>query len=536
MSEPAGAETNAERNWRDIALLTTGLLLMAVYCLVRYSGHWGEIDTHAAAAAIGTMTRTGKLQPGGANFIYPNGYTFQVIGSALSLVAGISIADIQVYGAMLLAVVVIVPAWLLYRELVGSGRGATLATALLLTQPEFLFVLLRGTHEKFTRALMLLCLFLLARSIFSPGPTRRMAALVLSFYLLLFSTLTLNNLLAISFIVALALALGLLWLVGRRRPAAPRIAQPIQRRLGYGLVTSLTLAFLYMFYAYPPASYNLTIMSSMVDQLATLLLNFDLGMQNPYSKWVGTLWVNMPIYYLLSLSNWLLLGASALIWGRQGWRWLVGGEQPESQRVALRWALYGAVAIQGALSVVVDMSGFLSANLQHRTFPFFVMVAAPLAAGPLLGWLEGAAGRGLLRRASVWSVVSVLALLAMFKASNEPLFSNKWLFYQQGELQALEWAAQALPARSLWTERDERIIAAMGIRTQVSPLAPQQGTLRLEREQLKPETHDLLISDLTRARSLRMDRTLPIGPDSLITYDNGEAQIYHERPSTPYQP
>jgi hypothetical protein len=44
-----------------------------------------------------------------------------------------------------------------------------------------------------------------------------------------------------------------------------------------------------------------------------------------------------------------------------------------------------------------------------------------------------------------------------------------------------------------------------------------------------------MISDVTRARSVRLGVPLPIESDSLLTYDNGQAQIYHLRPRTPYQ-
>ena len=121
-------------------------------------------------------------------------------------------------------------------------------------------------------------------------------------------------------------------------------------------------------------------------------------------------------------------------------------------------------------------------------------------------------------------------MLSIFKATNEPLLSNKWLFYVPGELKAVEWANQALANRSFWTEQDERVITGAGIRTE-----NRLNALHYDLFEPNAETRDFLISDVTRARSARMSAPLPTESDSFRTYDNGQAQIYHLRPRTPYQ-
>jgi hypothetical protein len=54
--------------------------------------------------------------------------------------------------------------------------------------------------------------------------------------------------------------------------------------------------------------------------------------------------------------------------------------------------------------------------------------------------------------------------------------------------------------------------------------------------EVDPGTQDFLISGVTHSRSVRLAQPLPIEADSFLTYDNGQAQIYHRRPRTPYQP
>jgi hypothetical protein len=125
---------------------------------------------------------------------------------------------------------------------------------------------------------------------------------------------------------------------------------------------------------------------------------------------------------------------------------------------------------------------------------------------------------------------SLLVVLAVLKATNEPLLSNKWNFYLYEEGQAVRWAEQALPGRRLWTAFDERVNAAVSIRQDQARIS-----LKLDQYDLEPETRDLLVSDLTRLRSERLEQALPLSADDFVTYDNGRVQIFHLRPRSPFQ-
>jgi hypothetical protein len=126
--------------------------------------------------------------------------------------------------------------------------------------------------------------------------------------------------------------------------------------------------------------------------------------------------------------------------------------------------------------------------------------------------------------------IALLMVLATLKATSEPLLSNKWLFHLPGERQAILWAEQTLADRWIWTGFDERINTALLIRN-----VPENHKVHLDQYDLEPGTRNLLISTVTRLRGLRLGEPMPFSADDLITYDNGQAQIYHLRPRTQFQ-
>lgn len=508
----------------EVLVLFTAVTLLAGYAIMRYSGLWSETDTHAAAVAIRSMIDGAKLVPQG--YVYPNGYGFQALATILVHLTGLSVAQLQIFGAALLASWIVLPAWLAYRELTGSARGATLATVIILIQPEFLFPILRGTHEKFTRGLMFLCLFLLVRSILARQQTRRFASFLLAFYLAIYALITFNNLMAFSFITALGLALALSLGVQRLARTPSDDSSATRRRLLYAIGISLLIAFVFTFYAYPPARYGLGVLQSIWDRLALMFLDIEETAVSPYT----TVSTNPAVYLLLTIANWLLLGLSLILWSSQTLSWWRKRTWPDDPRVLLLWSLYGAFGFLGAVSIAVDFSGALASNLQHRIFPSFAMIAAPYAAA----WFIGRQTTRPLTSRLAYGVLAVaiafLAVLAVLKATNDPAVSNKWNYYTAPEFVALEWTRGANPNTSTWTEFDERIRAAIGI-----CCIQEFAGVRLVSSEPQPDTRLYLISDVIRARGERLDRPLPIAGDSLRVYDNGAAGIYRLRPITPFQ-
>ncbi len=154
MTNPSAPEKGKATSGAAVAVLLVAVGVLAAYFLVRRGGLWGEGDTYAFTELAASLMRAEALTPpGGA---YPHGYGYQFLLVALSAATGLNLASLQLYVSGFLTMWLVLPAWLLYRELTGTGRGATLATAILLIQPEFLFPVMRGSHEKITRGLMLL--------------------------------------------------------------------------------------------------------------------------------------------------------------------------------------------------------------------------------------------------------------------------------------------------------------------------------------------------------------------------------------------
>jgi hypothetical protein len=158
------------------------------------------------------------------------------------------------------------------------------------------------------------------------------------------------------------------------------------------------------------------------------------------------------------------------------------------------------------------------------------MLGAPVTAAWLLRLQPKSRVNRLAFNGLLATMVSALAVLSIAKATNEPLLSNKWIMYQPGELQAIRWADGALSERTLWVGHDERLYTAYTIANEARP-----RSVRFDQYALEPGTIDYLISEINRQQGVRLEKPLPVEADSLRTYDNGEVQIYHRRPRTPFQ-
>jgi hypothetical protein len=502
------------------------MLFVGGYFVVRFEGRWAENDSAVFTKFIRMLSETGQLVPENEE-PYPNGYAYQAISTFVIAITGLDVADLQQLIYPFLASLVVLPAWVLYRELTNSARGATLATVLLFTQPEFLFVILRSSHEKFTRTLLLLCLFLLARSFSLSDRPWLFATHVSLFYLTAFAFIAGNNLLAHSFIFAVAMALFMGWGLERWRKHLRLHSTPLVQRLPYAVLICLGLVYIFTFYAYQPAQHDLLVIQGLADRIAALLLDVEAESTNAYAQ-VATGWLSLKVYFMVSIANWIILGASFLLWIRQGIRWVFLSHTPESPTSWLLWLLYAAFAAQGGLSVLADASGALGSNLQHRIFPSMSIIAVGVVGAALTKWRPRRFVRPI--GLALTAGIGCIAVLSVMKATNEPLLSNKWTFYRPEELRALEWSNAHLHKTEIWTELDERLAVAFSTRHGSSA----NGNAWYASE-LNPTTRNLIITDVSRLRSARLARPLPIPPDAQRVYDNGQAQLYHRRTYTPYQ-
>jgi hypothetical protein len=504
------------------------LVVVAIYFVTRFNGQWAESDSANFTIYIRDFVHVGRLIPEGFA-IYPNGYLDQAVSAFLLSVSGISVETLQQWAYPLLAAMVVPVAWVTYREFSPSDRGATLATMALLTQPDFLFVILRSSHEKFTRTLMLLCVLLVARTLTKAGPTGRTVMYAAILYGAAYALVSSNYLLANSFFVALATAWAGALVLTRISPRISSWTRPIAERLPYLVAGSFLIVFMFTFYVYPPANHDLLVIRHTWDLVMALVTSGPGQNEDVLAAYnqISLGWINIPTYLVLSAANWILLFTATALWARRGVQWVLRGGRPSSDVALLAWLLYGALVVQGGVAILADASGALGGNLQVRLFPSLSMVGVALLAVELGGWRAPSPIRRPLLALLAAGAFAVSAL-SVLKATNEPLFSNKWSFYRTGELEAIAWADGHMTGAQTWTEFDERLTAAFWMAIGL----PRNGFAFT----ITPTTGAFVVSDLTRLRSLRTLQALPIEPDALQVYDNGMAQVFHRRPRTPHQP
>jgi hypothetical protein len=525
-----------ESQFTIVVALLLVVLLIALFIPIRYAGNWAaDGDTTVFTRAIQQVVKSGSLVPP-EGLVYPSGYSYQAFILFFTNLTGISVANMQTIGSLLLITWIIFPAWLLYRELSGTSGGAVLGVLLLLMQPEFLYGIMRGTHEKFSRGLFLLCIYLLIRSLRSQNRPLHFASLVLTFYLLVYTMISFNNLMATSFVVAMSIAMLLSGVIMRENMFQLRVPEhirPLMKRLTLTTMSGLLLSFIFIFYIYEPARNNLLLMQDTGDQVASLVLDVETRSVNPYLRQINRAWINPHIYFLLIIPNLVVLLGSASIWAWKTIRWFLLGHRPQDQNELLLWAFYTAFAVQGAMSILIDFSGAIVSNLQHRLFPAFAMLGIGLIARALIHMPQPA--NLLLRKLQHTALalgIGLLIIPTLLKATNEPFVGNHWLFFLPGEMIAIEWVDEHLQGRTVWLGFSTRL--EVGHTTYTGATRQRQFTADRGSPPLE-RTRDLFISTLLQSRAQRAGVPLPKDFDDFVTYDNGQVQIYHRRPNTLYQ-
>ena len=503
---------------------------VAAYLAFRYGGNWLDTDTTALTRAAQATLDQATLNPG--REAYGHGFTYPLAVAWIAQLAGLSIPTLQTVilpmaGAVALAVVALA----LFRALLGEWMPAALATLMLYLQPDFLFVTFRGSHEKFIWPLAMLALLILYRSAGRPQGLRRLAVHVGLFYLTVFALIATNTFFASMFITAITLGLVLGLVVGWWQHRRSRQPPPSDlQRLALISAAGMVGIFLFMFYIYTPAGDALRFLRGIADRVATLFVGFE-AQAAPY-EYISTGWIDPRVWWALTLFTWSLLLGSLAEWLYQGRRLLRGAtlHLPE----ALPWLLYAGFAGQIAAAVALDFAGVLAANMQLRILPGLTIFAVALAAQGLSrllsrAWVGGHHHRflfaGLALLAGGFTVASLL------KASNDPIVSNKWGFYSPAEKSALRWTDTHLQYAGVWMGMDERLPNVYGV------FYADRSDSGNVYDVYTPEstTRFFLLSETEQLRHARVGLPLPAVSLENQVYDNGEAQLYHKRPRTPYQ-
>jgi hypothetical protein len=509
-------------------------VLVTLFVIVRYGLRWGDSDTGQILEATRNVATQGTISPSGV--AYPHGYAYQSIIVAVSQVTGVSVARVDLAVLPFLCAVLALIAFIAFRLLTGSALLGSIAAILLFIQPEFIFEVERGSHEKTTNGYVLLMVFLITATFARSVSTSTVIGYIISFYIIAWGLITTNSFFGSSFFVSLALALigGAIALGLSFRPGGQRTTI---NRLIYTVISGTALVYIFVNYVYSPARNNYGTLHSLIDRVSALFLSFDVQ-SNPYvsiGSATGAAWVAPWVYPLLTSFDFLITFAGLLAWCWLAYRFWRGGIRSEGRNLLLLWLFAAAFAIEVAVSAVVDFSGFLGSNLQIRIFPLFVLFAIPLfvLAGAQLAQRFNAPLR-LLSGIAAGVLITIFAITGILKAANDPLVSNKWVFFTRDEQRALTWTDRSLNNQQVWAGFDERLRVMQTVEGLVDPA--KQNRYVAGSAGSGGATRYLVDSNVTQRRGQRLKLPVPDMTRDDRIYDNGGTRIYHVVPSTPYQP
>lgn len=516
------------KTWPYFAFVALYALLIAAYVGLRFDWRW--LDSDAAALTVSTQNTYAEETLTPAVGAYYLGYGYAAISTFLAQLGGLPVEDLQVYVQPFLLALLVPVSYAAFRALLDDATSAALACLLLFLQPDFLFEALRSSHAKFTWLLALGMLFVLARSFEATGSGRALARWVTLFYLLAYGLIASNIFFASSYIFALGFAFLGGWVLSRWRRRGPNGEDHLRRLLYVALACSI-LVFLFVFYLYPTALRLTYFFQTTLDRLSGFLLDVEAG-ADPY-RYVQAAWVSPVSYLVLSSLSWLVLGLSFANWTHKAWA-LLGRRENLPPCQWLLWLLYAGFASLLAVGVFLDLAGVLSANLQVRLFPHLMIVAIPLAAEVVRdvlarAWRREKGVRGA-AVALLAGAVLFFSVASIFKATNEPLLSNHWVFHSPDERAAIAWAAPHLAGPWVWLGSDYRVTPVL--------LTYRDWEARGLRAYVGPQVHsvsDLLRSEVIEMQAGRLAVQLPDVRGHLLLYDNGGAALYRTRPQTPYQ-
>lgn len=513
-----------------ILLLTVLVLFTTGYISLRFAGNRIVGDAANLTLASQSTLAEGTIAP--TTNVYRFGFAYPALNVFLAHLTGLPVETLQEAVQPFLVVLLVPVAFLAFSRLAVHRMAALLATLLLFLQPDFIFESVRSSHGKLTWLLALSMLYILTSSIEAINRGRSPVPWILAFYLVAFGLITSSSFFAASYILAIAFAfLGAQMM--RRLPGGFQVSFPHQfRRLLYVSLSGSLLVFLFIFYLYPPALLQFITLGTATDRIGSLVLGAETLGPSPYD-YVGATWLSTRTYLALTLFNYLILVLSFIAWLRMGFAMLWNREILPAGRYLL-WLVYAALAAVLALSVILDFTGIFSRNLQVRFFPHLMVAAIPMAALLIVDLL------GLLRRRSailfrlapavLVTCIIYFAAASLLKVTNEPLISNKWLFYTHSEGIALDWAGENLEDTAVWAGLDRRLAPYIDINTRWS----DRDVEILPGRQTQENRH-FLLSDAIQARAARTEAILPdVRPHNLV-YDGGRAELYYRRPATPYR-
>jgi hypothetical protein len=519
-----------------LILLLSMALLVAVFWSVRYGGPIMEGDaTELTLAAEGIM-RDGRLVNEES---YSNGYGYQALLAFLSETTGLSVSRLQFVGSLWLGVIALV-AYLVYREYLAEMRVAALAVILLLLHPDFIFYILRNSHERTTWTFGLLILWLWARSS-QTRDLRLRLPMIAAFYLLLSAAIANNAYFSSTIVVTFLIAMLASAVLVRLVPLTSRTAWAggFEKRMGYVFAIGFILLFVFTAYIYAPAESYYHTLVDIAKNMGEFLSGKESAASSETYGHIPAAWIHPTVYLTLTGFQWAILFSSLAAWLRDGWRLLRHGQSALSRTRLFLWLFYLGFGVQMGLSILSDLSGVLGSNLQVRLFAPLALVATPLAATWLgeikrVPWAQTVTTRPVTYRA-VTLVVCVALGAALLKVTNDPAVGNLWLFHSPGEQIAFDWVDTHLVGRNTWVDTWYHQIQIQQARKGVGWQPANNYRVGPPQEADRDQLSHILLTELTAWQANRTGISLPGVVDRNLVYDNGDARLYHRRPTTPFQ-
>jgi hypothetical protein len=360
--------------------------------------------------------------------------------------------------------------------------------------------------------------------------------------------------------------MGLLLALLAATVLAPRVLRVpgtrlLLARLRYAVVSLALLSYLVLFHVYEPARNNIGTFGRVFDRLAALYLSVDTNVaetaevagastaiisqaetvSSPYTA-ITLAWTSRTVFFALSSFTFILMAVSGVAWVVLAGRFLRRRVARSDLPLFLVWLCAAATTVQVLVSVAADFAGVLGGNLQLRLFPPFVLFATPLAVSALnrlpmplrLPWLGRLPTfRWATIRVAAAAALAVLTVAAVLKATNDPLVSNQWTFFNRAEALAMRWADTRLVGQSIWGEFDVRIVMANRLIAGDDAVFPEGAIWRSGAR--TAAIRYVLVSDATVERAARIGAVLPLPAVTDRVYDNGTVAVHHLVPDTPYQ-
>lgn len=508
-----------------LLLLLLGVFSGAYYSL-RFGGLTMEVDSSRMTLIADWIKNTATINN---RYTYSNGVSYGVLIAVFSLVTGLEVQSAQL-ASFVYVFPLLLAAFIAFREMLGNALAGLLATLILLLQPDFLFYIVRGSHEKFTWAFALLMLYLLFRSQKTTQSSKQLLIFILLFYFAFWGMVMSNTFFASAYLLAISLGLLIGWLFARtvfRRHNQSYLPEAWLKRLLLISTSCFILYYIFTWHIYVPAQQAISLYEQLVDRVFLMFLDVEPVEPTTSVQYFATAWRSQSLYLLITGFQWLTALGGFAVWIWSTFRIL---QLKQSRRFL--WQMYTSFGILLLVGVIADSAGWLSQNLQLRAFtPFAILTSAMFVHGLQLAWpkVKPNFRRGLVPLGCL--VIVLVFLGAQIKITNDPMVGNAWLFYTPAEISAYEWVEARMEYQAVWVDTRDHLREVFYF---------HQGYTENRKNfyYVHPRPINasvVLLSERVQYKAFRQGLQLPSIEGRLRVYDNGSSAVYRWRPLTPYQ-